>query len=167
MSAKAAAPALIVAALALVGDYSSASEIPRIAKPGHHRAYDVQTNDLRGVISKMVADWASLDAEYIPIVTAVVERNALDDQYFMTNMQLLKALRQLETSMETAAVPAALADHHLALRRAIAKVRSRLAIIDSQFRQHFVIPMEFESELSGRGLAGLAEHTTRQLAKLA
>ncbi len=166
MSAKAAAPALIVAALALVGDYSSASEITNHTKPGHH-ANQAQNNDLRLVISKMVADWSALDAEYIPIVGAVLANNALDDRYYLTNMQLLKAVRQLEASMEMAAVPAVLADNHLALRRAIAKVRSRLAIIDSQFRQHFVMPSEFDSQLSGRALTDLAENTTRQLAKLA
>ncbi|WP_298187785.1 hypothetical protein [uncultured Pseudomonas sp.] len=166
MSAKAAAPALIVAALALVGDYSSVSEAPNKPRPGNH-AYYAQASDLSAAISQMVADWAALDIEYIQIVGTVLERNELDESYFLTNMQLLKAVRQLEASLQMAAVPVPVADHHLALRRAIAKVRTRLATIDNQFRQHFVVPTEFESQLSGGALAALATHTTRQLAKLA
>ncbi|MVW75364.1 hypothetical protein [Pseudomonas xionganensis] len=167
MSAKAAAPALIVAAMALVGDYSAAAEGANQARPTQHQAAPFKQEDIRSVIAKMVSDWTALDADYVKIVSSLVEFSRFDEEQFLKNMQLLKATRQLETALQQAAVPEILSSEHMALRRAIAKVRGRLVTVDHLFRQHFVVPDEYQSALPGKALSDLADHTNRQLAKLA
>lgn len=167
MSAKAAAPALIVAAMALVGDYSAAAETTNQGRNAQHLSIPFKQEDIREVIAKMVRDWNALDADYMKIVASLVEFNRFDEEQFLKNMELLKATRQLEAALQQAQVPEILSSEHMALRRAIAKVRGRLVTIDHLFRQHFVTPDEFETRLSGKALSDLADHTNRQLAKLA
>ena len=66
-----------------------------------------------------------------------------------------------------AEVPAALQSDHVILRRAVARVRTRMTTIDSIYQQFFVKPEEFQSDLTRAGLRDLAEHTTRKLGLLA
>lgn len=167
MSAKAAAPALIVAAMALVGDYSAGAETANHTRAAQHQSVPFRKEDIREVIAKMVRDWNALDADYVKIVAGLVEYNRFDEEQFLKNMELLKATRQLEAALQQAQVPEILNSEHMALRRAIAKVRGRLVTVDHLFRQHFVSPDEFETSLPGKALSDLADHTNRQLAKLA
>ncbi|MFY1052351.1 hypothetical protein ACOQNP_12115 [Ectopseudomonas khazarica] len=167
MSAKAAAPALIVAAMALVGDYSAVAETSTQGREAQHLSIPFKQEDIREVIAKMVRDWNALDADYMKIVAGLVEFSRFDEEQFLKNMELLKATRQLETALQQAEVPEILGNEHMDLRRAIAKVRSRLVTVDHLFRQHFVCPDEFETGMQGKALSDLADHTNRQLAKLA
>ncbi|MNJ64458.1 hypothetical protein D3C77_604070 [compost metagenome] len=93
--------------------------------------------------------------------------DTFDKAKYLKNAELLKAVRQLESGLQAANVPVALHDEHQNLRRAVAKVRSRMVVIDGVYQQFFVKPDEFQSALSGPGLRDLADHTTRKLDRLA
>ncbi|MGR3892796.1 MULTISPECIES: hypothetical protein [Pseudomonas] len=167
MSIKAAAPALIVAALALVGDYSTISHQEDSRAVRESCANPVSLSNLRGAISELTQGWAELDSVYSQSVAAVMKSSSLDDTKYLKNIELLQAVRQLEENLRLADVPPPLQPDHIALRRAIAKVRTRMTTIDSIYQQFFVKPEEFQSDLSRTGLRDLAEHTTRRLGQLA
>lgn len=167
MSIKAAAPALIVAALALVGDYSSISHQHDSSATREASAHPSSLSNLRGVIAKLTQGWKELDSIYSQGIAALIKENSLDDTKYLKNIELLQAVRQLEENLKNADVPSALQQDHIGLRRAVAKVRTRMSTIDSLYQQFFVRPVEFQSELSRAGLRDLADHTTRRLGQLA
>jgi hypothetical protein len=167
MSIKATASTLIVTALALVGDYSAMqpSATPSIAHESLHRYPKVR--DLRTTISDLTKGWMELDQIYAEAVKAAYSSDRFDDERYGRNIELLSAIRALEASLKIANVPSELASDHLGLRRAIAKTRSRLAMIDSFYKQFFVSYEEFESSVSPDGLRALADHTTKRLGEIA
>lgn len=167
MSIKAAAPALIVAALALVGDYSTISHQEGSTAVRESCTNPASLSNLRGVIAELTQGWTDLDSVYSQSVAAVVNANYLDDTKYLKNMELLQAVKQLEENLRNAEVPTALQSDHVGLRRAVAKVRTRMTMIDSIYQQFFVKPEEFQSDLTRGGLRDLADHTTRRLGLLA
>lgn len=167
MSIKAAAPALIVAALALVGQYSTISHQEGTSAVRESCAQPSSLSNLRGVIAELTQGWTELDSVYSQGVAAVINSNYLDDTKYLKNIELLQAVKQLEENLRMAEVPAALQSDHVILRRAVARVRTRMTTIDSIYQQFFVKPEEFQSDLTRAGLRDLAEHTTRKLGLLA
>jgi len=167
MSIKATASTLIVTALALVGDYS-AIQPASPTHASHESPYKhPKVRDLRQTIAELTSGWQDLDSIYADALRAAYDSDLFDDERFLRNMELLSAIRTLEVSLKAAAVPSELSSDHLALRRAIAKTRTRLAMLDSFYRQFFVVQEEFESAASPAGLRALADHTTRRLGELA
>jgi len=162
-----AASTLIVTALALVGDYCAIE--PASHQAASHEAPFKRPNvrDMRATISELTQGWRELDSIYAAVLKTAYDTDALDDERFRRNMELLSAVRVLERSLKTAAVPTELSADHLALRRAVAKTRTRLGMLDSFYRQFFVQPVEFESQLSPDGLRALADRTTKKLGGLA
>lgn len=167
MPIKAAAPALIVAALALVVDYSTAKLKSPSATPHGPCSTSPTLSNLRGVLADVTHGWLKLDLGYAKTVAAIVNSNSFDDAKYLRNIELLKAVRQLESDLKRAEVPSALSDDHINLRRAVAKVRGRLITIDGVYQQFLMKPEQFPSQLSADGLRDLADHTTRRLGHLA
>jgi len=167
MSIKATASTLIVTALALIGDYSAIQPLttPSIAHESSQRYPKVR--DLRTTISNLTKGWVELDQIYCEAVKAAYTSERFDDERYGRNVELLSAVRALEASLKIASVPSELASDHLGLRRAIAKTRSRLAMIDSFYKQFFVAYEEFETSTSPEGLRALADHTTKRLGEIA
>ena len=116
MSIKAAAPALIVAALALVGDYSTISHQEGSTAVRESCANPASLSNLRGVIAELTQGWTDLDSIYSQSVAAVVNANHLDDTKYLKNMELLQAVKQLEENLRNAEVPTALQSDHIGLR---------------------------------------------------
>ncbi|SDT31737.1 hypothetical protein SAMN05216598_5006 [Pseudomonas asplenii] len=167
MSIKAAAPtALIVAALALVGDYTNLSGKSSSSSPKECLVEKPTVTDLQGVITGLTRGWRELDTVFSKNITSLASSTLFDDERFLRNIELLKATRQLEDDLRRAQVPLALTEDHEALRRAVAKVRTRLATIDSLYKQFFSRPQAFESELSSSALRDLADHTSHRLREL-
>ncbi|MFJ4066350.1 hypothetical protein ACIPW4_13740 [Pseudomonas sp. NPDC089996] len=166
MSIKAAAPALIVAALALVGDYSTLSRQGGFAQVREASAAPSGLSDLSGVIGLITQGWLELDSIYAKNVVTLVSADAFDNAKYVKNIELLKAVRQLESDLKGASVPTALQNEHLGLRRAVARVRTRMVAIDSFYQQFLVKPAEFQSELSGEALRDLADHTSDKVRHL-
>lgn len=166
-NANASASALFVAALALVSDYSALAE--RISKPESSIiAPDaVELARVRSVITELTSDWMELDGHCAKSVAKISTMTSLDKQHFLRNMELLKATRQLEETLASTAVLAQLADDHDRLRRAVAKVRGRLATMDMMYRQFFVRPAEFPTSLRAAELIDLANHTTKRITQIA
>jgi hypothetical protein len=98
---------------------------------------------------------------------AAYASGSFDAERFGRNVELLSAIRALEASLKAADVPAELSTDHLGLRRAIAKTRSRLAMLDNFYKQFFVSFEEFDSAASADGLKALADHTTKRLGEIA
>ncbi|WP_416769260.1 hypothetical protein ACMGT0_19035 [Pseudomonas sp. RHF3.3-3] len=167
MSIKAAAPtALIVAALALVGDYTNLSGKSSSSSTRESMVEKPTLSDLQRVITGLTKGWQELDTVFSRNITSLASSTTFDDERFLRNIELLKATRQLEDDLRKAQVPLALTDDHEALRRAVAKVRTRLATIDSLYKQFFSRPEEFESKLSPSALRDLAKHTSHRLREL-
>ncbi|SED31961.1 hypothetical protein SAMN05216205_4899 [Pseudomonas mohnii] len=167
MSIRATASTLIVTALALVGDYSAIQPVGH-AHASHEATHrHPKVRDLRQTIAELTKGWQELDSIYTEALRLAYDSNTFDDKRFLRNMELLSATRTLESSLKAAVVPTELSSDHLTLRRAIAKTRTRLAMLDSFYRQFFVVPEEFESAASPAGLRALADHTTRRLSELA
>lgn len=167
MSIKATASTLIVTALALVGDYSAAQPVtsPASAYEATHKHPKIR--DLRSTISELTRGWCELDQIYSDAVKAAYAADSFDDERFLRNMELLSAVRTLEASLKSANVPLELRADHEALRRAIAKTRSRLAMLDNFYRQFFVSYEEFDSKIPSSALKALADHTTKRLGEIA
>ncbi|MGY2198980.1 hypothetical protein [Pseudomonas gingeri] len=168
LSIKAAAPtALIVAALALVGDYTTLSEKNSSPSTKESLVKKQAVTDLKTVIVDLTKGWLGLDAVFSKNIAALAASTSFDEKQFLKNIELLKATRQLEEDLRKAKVPVALAEDHEAFRRAVAKIRTRLATIDSMYKQFFSRPEEFKSELSPSALRDLADHTGRRLTQIA
>jgi hypothetical protein len=167
MSIKATAATLIVTALALVGDYSAAQSHAGAAAPHESFYKHPKVRDLRSTISGLTRGWLELDLIYSEAVKAAYTANVFDDERFLRNIELLSAVRTLEASLKSAAVPNELMADHLGLRRAIAKTRSRLAMLDNFYKQFFAAYEEFETAASPQALKYLADHTTKRLGVIA
>ncbi|MEN5302682.1 hypothetical protein [Pseudomonas sp. TWI628] len=167
MAIKAAAPALIVAALALVGDYSTLSRQAGTREVREACAPASGLSNLGSVIANVTEGWLKLDSIYAKTVAALVNADTFDEGKYLKNIELLKAVRQLENDLKGANVPEVFNSEHLALRRAVAKVRTRMVAIHGLYQQFSVTPDVFRSELSGEGLRDLADHTTLRLGHLA
>ncbi|PVZ43910.1 hypothetical protein [Pseudomonas sp. CC120222-01a] len=167
MAIKAAAPALIVAALALVGDYSTLSRQAGTREVREASAPVSGLSNLGSVIAKVTEGWLELDSIYAKTVATLVNADTFDEGKYLKNIELLKAVRQLENDLNGANVPTAFNTEHLALRRAVAKVRTRMVAIHGLYQQFSITPDVFQSELSGEGLRDLADHTTLRLGHLA
>lgn len=168
MSIKATASTLIVTALALVGDYSAIQ--PLQASSAYHESSShrhPKIRDLRSTISDLTSGWSELDQIYSEAVKAAYASGTFDDERFLRNIELLSEIRALEASLKAANVPDELSADHLGLRRAIAKTRSRLAMLDNFYKQFFVSFEEFDSAAPADGLKALANHTTKRLGEIA
>lgn len=165
MSTK-ALPALIVTAMALVGDYSAVMPKQNDSAHTHDRAFE-ELAELRKTIADLNSGWNEVESIYSSILRKVSKSEYLDERLYLSNMEHLKAIRQLEATMTSTVVPTALEAEHLALRRSIARARSRLASIDLVCRQFFIKPEIFESSIDPEGLRALADHTTQRLVQLA
>lgn len=167
MSMKTAAQGMIVAAFALIGDYSTVATPQYQAPPFEVSAKQSRLNQLRKELAELNTGWVDLDRIYAEAVQVTLKRGIFEDEKFLRNGQLLSAIRVLEGALRDAVVPVDLSADHLALRRAVAKTRTRLATLDTYYRQFFVIPEEFESAADPKGLKALADHTTRRIQELA
>ncbi|MEE1922414.1 hypothetical protein V0R50_06625 [Pseudomonas sp. 148P] len=170
MSLKANAPAsaLFVAALALISDYAALSE-QRTSDPSPvaYASESPAVLKLRSVIAALASGWNDLDTHYARSVEKIATLTSIDEEHFLRNMELLKATRQLEEVLRDSPVPSALSNEHEQLRRSVAKVRTRLATMDVMYRQFFVRPDEFPSQIERQALRDLADHTTKRIAKIA
>jgi len=166
MTVKTAASTLIVTALAVIGDYSSVPRPAPEAAPHRQSAKTDRFSELRVVITELCNGWNALDSVFSEATVAAVKQGELDNEKFLRNSELLSAIRVLEATLRDAVVPQELSADHLALRRAIAGIRSRLATLDIFYRQFFTSPDEFPSEADPIGLKALADHTTRRLDQL-
>ncbi|QXG49188.1 hypothetical protein [Pseudomonas viridiflava] len=167
MSIKATASTLIITAMALVGDYSTvqSSTPSAIAYESPHKSSGL--GSLQSTIARLKEGFLDLDRIYGQAVKAAYESGRFDEERYARNIELLHAVRTLETSLKNANVPTELASDHVELRRAIAKTRNRLAVLDNFYRQFFVSYEEFESLAPAAGLKALADHTTRRLGEIA
>lgn len=167
MSITATASTLIVTALALVGDYSAIPPAPSPSAAQESNLKQPKVSDLRATIAELSSGWLGLDQIYADVVKAAYAADSFDDDRYVRNIELLTAVRALEAALKSASVPAELCADHRALRRAVAKTRTRLAILDNFYRQFFVSHETFESAAPGEALKELADHTTKRLGEIA
>jgi len=167
MSMKTAAQGMIVAAFALIGDYSTVATPQYQMPPFEVSSKQNRLNHLRKELAELNSGWMDLDRIYSEAVQVTLKRGIFEDEKFLRNSQLLSAIRVLESGLRDAVVPVELSADHLSLRRTVAKTRNRLATLDTYYRQFFMIPEEFESAADSKALRALADHTTRRIQELA
>lgn len=167
LSVNASASALFVAAFALISDYSSLTE--QVSKQPIEQVaeHSEEVVRLRSVITDLTKGWSELDEQYSRNVSRLATATSLDDERFRRNMQLLKATRQLEEALKETPIPAIMVKEHNQFRRAVARVRSRMATMDMMYRQYFVKPDEFPTSLRSADLIELANHTTKRISQIA
>lgn len=168
MAIKTTASSLIMAALAVVGDYAVAEPAAQpftaqVERPvlQHKRA------DLRRMLDELRLGFLELDDLYSQALQITLKRDCFDAELFERLPELISQARGLEVALRSAAVPEYLSEDHMALRRAVAKARGRLVQLESLLTQTHETPHYVESTIDMDGLKALAKHTTQRLAKLA
>lgn len=168
MAIKTTASTLIMAALALVGDYAVAESAAQpFAAQFERPAHQAKRADLRRVLEQLRASFLELDDLYSQAIQVTLKRDCFDAELFERLPELISECRGLETALRGAPVPEYLSEDHMALRRAVAKVRGRLVQLESLLTQTHETPHYVESTIDMEGLKALAEHTSKRLARLA
>ena len=167
LSVNASASALVVAAFALISDYSSLTEQVNKQPTEQVAEHSEEVARLRSVITGLTKGWSELDEQYARNVSRLATATSLDDERFHRNMELLKATRQLEDALKAIPIPGILTKEHNQFRRSVARVRGRLATMDMMYRQFFVKPDEFPTSLRSADLIELANHTTKRIFQIA
>lgn len=168
MAIKSTATTLIMAALAVVGDYAVAEPaIKPVAAQIERPAQQTRRAELRRLLEELSAGFLELDNLYSQALQITLKRDCFDAELFERLPELISQARGLEVALRSASVPKYLSDDHMALRRSVAKVRGRLVQLESLLIQTHETPHYVDSTIDMDGLKALAEHTTKRLARLA
>lgn len=168
MAIKTAATSLIMATLGLVGDFAAAESAARpLAMQIEHPAQQARHAELRRLLTELREGFLDLDKIYSQALQATLKRDSFDAELFERLPELITQARGLEVALRGMAAPEHLADEHMALRRAVAKVRGRLVQLESLLIQTHETPRYVESNIDMAGLKALADHTTQRLTQLA
>uniref|UniRef100_UPI0013CE8097 hypothetical protein n=1 Tax=Pseudomonas viridiflava TaxID=33069 RepID=UPI0013CE8097 len=121
----------------------------------------------QSTIARLTEGFLDFDGIYGQAVKAAYESGRFDEERYARNIELLHAVRTLETSLKKAAESSVLISDDAGLLKKKAKTRNRLAILDNFYRQFFVSYEEFESLAPPAGLRALADHTTKRPGEIA
>lgn len=168
MAINVAASTLVVAALALVGDYSAATSTSAHRTSAAHieKAVKGQSREeLRRFITDISDQFLELDGIYAGAIQTTLKRGCFDAELFERLPHHISMTRGLEAALRGAVVPEDIADAHMSLRRSVAKVRGRLVQLESLLAQAHDTPNIYESDINLDGLKALAEHSTARLAQ--
>lgn len=153
MAIKTTATSLIMAALAVVGNYAVAAQ-GRCA-------------ELRRLLEDLRAGFLELDDLYSQALQVTLKSDCFDVELFERLHELIAQVRGLEAALRDVVAPEYLSEDHMAMRRAVAKMRGRLVQLESLLIQTHETPRIVESAIDMDGLKALAEHTTQRVARLA
>lgn len=168
MAIKTTATSLIMAALALVGDYAVAEPaIKPVAAHIERPAQQTRRAELRRILEGLRVGFLELDELCSTALQVTLKRDSFAAEDFELLPELIAQARGLEAALRGVEVPEYLSEDHMALRRAVAKVRGRLVQLESLLIQTQETPHYVESTIDMDGLKALAEHTTQRLARLA
>ncbi|CAD5377126.1 conserved hypothetical protein [Pseudomonas sp. OF001] len=168
MAIKTTATSLIMAALAVVGDYSVAEPaVKPVAAQVERPALQVRRAELRRVLEDLRTGFLELDDLYGQALQVTLKRDCFDAELFERLPELIAQARGLEAALRGVEVPDYLSEEHMGLRRAVARMRGRLVQLESLLIQTHETPRYVESSIDMDGLKALAEHTTQRLARLA
>lgn len=167
MAINVTASSLVLAALALVGDYSAtaSTSVHRTSAAPFEKAVKGQSRqELRRVVMDISEEFLEMDTIYANAIQTMLKRDCFDAELFEKLPHHISMTRGLEAALRGATVPDDLADAHMSLRRAVAKVRGRLVQMESLLMQAHEAPKFFASDIDMNGLKALAEHSTARLA---
>lgn len=162
-----AATSLIMAALAVVGDYAVAEQAVKPVAAQVERAQQARRADLHRLLENLKAGFLELDDLYSQAIQITLKRDCFDAELFELLPERIAQARGLESALRSVEPPEYLSEDHMALRRAVAKMRGRLVQLESLLIQAHETPHYVESSIDMDGLKALAEHTTQRLARLA
>lgn len=167
MNSKIAAQTMIVAALGLIGDYSVAlPHMPHNA-PIERSAAQCKVANLKRTLEELREGWDELDAIFAEAIRVALKRGNFQGELLQRTPETLSQIRGLETALKAAEVPDGIAEEHMAFRRSVAKVRGRIAQLESLIRQAKQAPNFVHSDISMDGLKALADFTTKQFEQMA
>lgn len=169
MAINVAASTLITAALAVVGDYASSAPIAAQRPPAQieRSIKGFNRQEQRRIVEEIRDKFLDLDGLYAQALQTTLKRDCFEAELFERLPHHIAMTRELEAALRDALVPEDMQAAHQGLRRAVAKVRGRLVQLESLLAQAHETPEYFESDISVEGLKALADHSSRQLAKLA
>lgn len=159
---------LLFAGFALLGDYSAIQN----AKPTSN--VEMRSNQMQGkvyqlkrTVRELVDGYAAVEEIYFNACQVVAKTGRFDGERYKTLLSHLRQIRELEAALKLAVPPGEIAAEHLQLRKAVARVRSRLAQLESIHRQIVDIHQHvFDSDINHEGLKVLATVSTTKLATM-
>lgn len=158
---------LALAAMTLVGGYAQAIDHQA---PSLRSQYECVKNDMesmRGVMSDLIEGWKELEGIYAQLLRKTLETSEFEPDTFERIADLLSITRGLEVTLKAVTPPPAISSLHMDFRRAVAGTRSRLADLDSIYRQATRSPHYVDTRIDFNGLKALADFTTAGVAKIA
>ncbi|HAF94054.1 MAG TPA: hypothetical protein DCX26_10635 [Pseudomonas sp.] len=170
MALNLAASSLIMATLAMVGDYSVAAQASHLRSSSSHAerpSKPVNRQDQRRIIEEIRDQFNELDGLYAQAIQATLKRGCFDAELFERLPHHISMTRALEAALRGTIVQPDIEEAHMGLRRSVAKVRGRLVQLENLLLQAHETPDYFESDIDMEGLKALADHSTRHLAKIA
>ncbi|MCF7532006.1 hypothetical protein [Pseudomonas petrae] len=156
---------LVLAAMTLVGGYAQAIEYTAPALRTHIECSKSDMESMRVVMSDLIDGWKELDAIYGRLLHKTLQSGEFDSDKFGRIADLLGMTRGLEVALKAATPPEAFHDLHMEFRRAVAGTRSRLAELDSIYRQATRMPHYVDTHIDLNGLKALADHTSAGAAR--
>lgn len=158
---------LVLAAMTLVGEYAQAIDSPGPCSAAQMECAQHDLNSMGQVVTQLIAGWKELEEIYLQLLRRTLETDQFDEDTFARISQFLKLTRGLEITLKAATPPQELAGSHMAFRRAVASARSRLADLDSLYRQTKQTGNYVDTHIDLDALKDLAEFTTAGLARIA
>jgi hypothetical protein len=158
---------LVLAAMTLVGGYAQAIEYTAPALRAQIECSKSDMESMRVVMSELIDGWKELDAIYGRLLHKTLESGEFDPDKFSRIAELLGMTRGLEVALKAATPPGSMQGLHMEFRRAVAGTRSRLAELDSIYKQATRVPHYVDTNIDLNGLKALADHTTAGAERLA
>jgi hypothetical protein len=158
---------LVLAAMTMVGGYAQAIDHQAPALRAQYECSKDDMESMRGAMSDLIEGWKDLEGIYAQLLRSTLDTNEFKSETFGRIAELLSMTRGLEVTLRAATPPAAIAALHMEFRRAVAGTRSRLADLDSIYRQATIVPHYVDTHIDLNGLKALADHTTAQVSRIA
>lgn len=158
---------LVLAAMTLAGSYSQALEHQPQAHPAQIECERLSLENTRRVLAELTQGWIELDTIYARLLRKTMNESEFDAETFSRIADLLNMVRALEIVLKSSAPPATLSSQHLEFRKAVANTRTRLAQLNSLYRQASRVPYYADTRIDLNGLKELADFTTAGLARIA
>lgn len=163
--------AVISAALGLMVGYDSAlAQCASAHAQGAPHEQQQSMQRLAEEIHKVIRQAEELERTFMSLAKKCSTNGVIahiPPEGYSTLAQLVTNLRGVELGLKKSEVPEPLADLHAKLRRAVAKGRSWVVVVQDMTRQFYTAPNIIDGQADGQALKALAEHATQRLVVLA
>lgn len=166
-------PAILSAAVGIMASYSTASSadtVRQATSSSHQQSQEdvAVANAIHALIKECVMEqWARAAIKEACAMPTSELAHLLNASELNELEEYVQQLRDLETLLKTIEVPEQFEGLHANLRRALAKSRSSLVLLQDLTLQAMKSPVVVPGVASPAAIRALAEHTTKRLVELA